>query len=78
MNVLDLLTHTPCSSARPPYVFIDACHTRACPSWRIGKRYGPCNCGAGELLEKTKLALSFIEVPDLFVQVCEKLLEEFK
>ena len=20
-------------------------HAYACPSWRIGKRYGPCDCG---------------------------------
>jgi hypothetical protein len=29
---------------------IDAVHTYACPWWRMGRRHGPCDCGANALL----------------------------
>ncbi len=29
-------------------VMVSAVHTHACPNWRMGRRHGPCTCGAAE------------------------------
>ncbi len=42
-------------------------HTYECPFWRIGKRYGPCNCGGKErhevLVKKLRDAPSLTRGP---------------
>lgn len=43
-----------------PYIFVDVCHTYGCPSARIGRKHGPCNCGGDALkahVEATRAAL---------------------
>jgi len=31
------------------YVEVNACHSYECRFWRMGKRHGPCTCGAEAL-----------------------------
>lgn len=43
--------HTLARDERGGYVALSvyAVHAHECPYWRIGKRHGPCNCGAIDL-----------------------------
>lgn len=31
---------------------VEAVHTYECPYWHMGRRHGPCNCGANDLMER--------------------------
>lgn len=41
----------------------EAVHTYECPVWRVGKKYGPCSCGAQQLDESIDAALTELGVP---------------
>lgn len=51
MNELIVLLSHPRVS--PP----SAVHTHKCKYWRVGKKHGPCNCGARELDARLRVAL---------------------
>jgi hypothetical protein len=40
-------------------------HAHACPAWRMGRRHGPCKCGASALWEKhrRRIVLYVSEAP---------------
>jgi len=43
------------------YVERNVCHAYECPAWRIGKKSGPCNCGAEELFPTVAEAIAALE-----------------
>lgn len=67
MHVLDLIQASKHSKGIP-YITLDVCHTRECPSWRIGKKHTPCNCGADSMLTELKAQLRSITVPEWLIK----------
>lgn len=50
-----------------PYVVLEAIavHVHGCPLTRMGKKHGPCTCGAVEIWERNREAmLAIVHPPD--------------